>query len=276
MSEPLTAEGAEWRFWEAVRVEARSTWWGRWRWLWIALAVLTEAVIVWDFTGAAVQEEVAVANFVCGLLVWLPAWLGADLLSLRGDVNDPMRLPRPAEVFARFVGRVLPCLFVLGLIAATFVWRLSGVPTATARVAWTVVLLSGALTYASVSALTSAVSRRPRRWIITPLVVVYVSGLARLPYWINVLGNKIDMADLWDPVLTEGLVAPQILIAEYWGNALLNRSGLKAYEAYGGRGEIGWVAATLFLLVAGAALSFGWMVVEYRLGKSRPAQSPAE
>ena len=176
--------GEQWRFWTAVRAEMRATWWGRRRWLWIGLGVACFsilAVLTWAFTDLARRIQPAYMIPFLWLACWPPAWLGSDLLSLRFTANpDPLREWRPAEFLARFVGRLTPLLGVL-TVTMTAINLGEGVYDTSPLLSWaevTAPFLASALCYAALASLVSSLAKRPRRWLITPLVVIFGSGLA--------------------------------------------------------------------------------------------------
>jgi hypothetical protein len=202
-------------FWEHVRAEAGRTWGGRLRFIWMLTAAAGLALLGWvecpglmatlmatlrpvGGTGAAlpVLGEPAFAA-LCALTCWLPAWLCSDLLATRWAGNpDPLREWSPAELAARAGGRLLPLYAVLTLWIAAYTGRavafdlalpsgrgfigsaglqISARQAASWWIAWVAVFLISGLFYAAAAALLSATSRRPRRPVIVPIVVIFAS-----------------------------------------------------------------------------------------------------
>jgi hypothetical protein len=178
-------------FWSLARAEARATWGGRFRLLWLLSAV---AVLGW----VSVSSDLAWLSShaflgLCWLACWVPAWLGADLLSLRFPANpEPHREWHPREFLARAMGRLGPFYLALLLWVTVYTGRVlfyqlahpgnPGMfsPPEIKRwrelpswwVAWIAVFLASSLPYAAGAALLSALARRPRRWLMAPVVVV--------------------------------------------------------------------------------------------------------
>lgn len=183
------------RFWEDVRTEARATWGGRFRRLWIALAValvvtslIMPRVVV---SGLAPEIIFGIGLHLWTLAVWGSAWLGADLMSLRFAANpDPLREWTPREFLARALGRLGP-LYLLILVAGgvyaahsvanallteqrTYLEELTSWNAAPMYcLGWTMLPLAAGLPYAALAALLSATARRPRRLLIAIVVVVF-------------------------------------------------------------------------------------------------------
>ena len=182
MSEPHTANRADWRFWEAVRAEARATWCSPWLWLVVWLGLAGWAVQATGRSGSADWADL-VTVFPAALVCWPAAWLGSDLLSTRFARNaDPLREWWPVEFAARAVGRLGPIfatvaivVFVLALDAPPAHFLGSPPPTSfdllADAAASTSVLVATGLGYAAVASLLSSLSRRPRRILITIVTV---------------------------------------------------------------------------------------------------------
>lgn len=166
-------------FWSAARAEARATWGGRFRRLWLSLALGFEAAMLF----ATIEPDQFFQQWsfraLCLLAAWLPAWLCADLLSLRFSSNpDPLREWTPAEFAARAGGRLAPAFLALLVFTATLTTRFVASDQTLAaqgffrvQLGWTVVILASATTYAATAALMSATSRRPRRLPVVAAIV---------------------------------------------------------------------------------------------------------
>lgn len=130
-AERPTGTRAEAPFGELVRAEHRATWYGRYRGLWGAGAVLVEALIIGLYAppinGLHVLQGALIAAmgmgwpvfFLLGLCLYWPlalVWTGtaalcADLLSIQYRENpEPHRQWHPREFLARAVGRQAPWL----------------------------------------------------------------------------------------------------------------------------------------------------------------------
>jgi hypothetical protein len=212
MSLSITLSPSGWTdtrpFWAAVRAEMQATWWGRFRWLWLLSAI---AVEVWMAQESRLQLGDWPFQLLCAFAAWIPAWLCADLLAVRYPGNpDPLREWRPSEFLARAAGRLAPFYLVLLLWVGTYTGRSlvqeaanpgNSFPDtggmAADWTAWTVVFLASALPYAAAAALLSATARRPRRWLVTPVVVVL--GSLVLDNTLVALLNLVDTSDLLAP-----------------------------------------------------------------------------
>jgi hypothetical protein len=178
-----------------VRAEARATWWGgRGRFLWPAAGA---ALFLWMAVTRDHDWMRPAAPFValCALACWGPAWLCADLLSLRFPGNpEPHREWRPVEFLARAAGRLGPFWLVLLLLAGTYCAGAlahdlaAGPPKGNLTLrpspsswrefpawwsAWTAIFLVSGVPYAASAALVSAFFRHPRRWLAAPVAVVF-------------------------------------------------------------------------------------------------------
>ena len=254
----------QWRFWTAVRAEMRATWWGRWRWLWIGLgvacmgiAVVIAALDAWMQTespgpyrftvfmsAAYIYEFVWLHTSLAAVASWPAAWLGSDLLSLRFAGNPhPLREWRPEEFLARFVGRLAPLLGVVGTTAFPVnlvpvgqfdewpIWLVD-------QAAFTSLWFATVLAYAAEAVLASSLTKRPRRGLITVLVMfanyllflgIEISeglewlilttqrgwdwwiGLAAAPYWPQIHAERVGS---WWP--TVGVLLAVAIVAGLW------------------------------------------------------------
>ena len=218
--------------------------------------------------------SVPVLALACGP----PAWLGSDLLSLRFTGNpEPLREWRPAEFLARFVGRLAPVLGVLLATGAAF--SLGGLGDVTLQgksppLFWywsnwagvSLPFLASALCYAAVASLVSSLAKRPRRWLISPLVVIFGSGLATgFGEWKRFLRLG--------PGETEYLLflvgTPNLQVGYFWGVLLRDL----ASDRLGLDLDIFLAAAILFLTVAILAGLWTWGIAARRYRRSRAVQS---
>ena len=262
----MQSSGEQWRFWAAVRAEMRATWWGRWRWLWIGLGLVYFSPVAAFALFFSTENSGDVGLWYNGIFVlvaamvgWPPAWMGSDLLSIRFAGNPEwMRHWRPVEFLARFVGRLVP---LLGLVAATmgpFAWATYPVVPSLEGVLEEWVLrniplyLSMALAYASVASLASSLTRRPRRWLVSSLVVV---GSMMLP-GIKYVGVEALLLDLIAPAerLSGAL--------DVWLWLDLQRQADDRYR----------LASAVFLTVAIVAGLWIWWIAARRYRRSRAVQ----
>jgi len=250
-------------FWRLVLAEARATWWGRHRWLWIGLVALTEAAVIVDspthfflFSGVPILLVLTWAPpIVCGSLLARPA---------RGDPPE-----RPRELLAGAVGRVLPLQLVLLIPTAHFL-AIDPAPMFWEATPFVAMLWSAGWAYAATAALLSAATRRRHPWVVTALVVVYGAGVLRWRFWLDVLADN-GAALRSDPIWVGFyLLIPQVGLAEEWGNGVLERLDLARTWGYP---ETFAVAAGLFLLIALAAGAFCWWIAARRY---RAVSKPAE
>jgi hypothetical protein len=265
VSPRLRGEASAFAFWRAVRAEARATWLGRFAALWLLLgAAQTAWVALAPATDLGRQPE---GPFwaVCALACWVPAWLGADLLSLKYRRNpDPLREPAPVEFLARAAGRLLPFMVVelvwvgmltgrslIGQIAAPPpVLAVDAAQFPSAWLAWTVVIIASGMPYAAFAAWLSGTARRPRQWLIAPFVVVF--GSLTL-VWVLELSNRAAGGS------GSGFLPPPdqyhwfVLLPNYWVGVGYSLTLLGAAAnnlmpgVQWGFSAVCWVATVLFL-----------------------------
>ena len=274
MSETPTADGEGWRFWAAVRAEMRATWWGRWRWLWMALGVACIGVsAVFGAQSLRMDRDLLDGasslpwlTFQVFLLIWFPsllyglmswpaAWLGSDLLSIAYAGNpDQLREWRPTEFLARFVGRLGPLLGVVGTSALIFSlgYRREPPDWLSASTLFVALYFSMGLSHAAAAALVSSLSRRPRRRLITALVM-FASFLPCL----GLLSR--DEPDWLVYAAQDGLRVWISLAATVQSWPLMGGEYLQSH----------WVIVSVLLGVAIIAGSWTWWIAARRYRRSR-------
>jgi hypothetical protein len=273
--------------WAAVRAEAAATY-GRRRRLWSAAAVLLP-VLAGAITGHSASLVFGDLVSLLGLPWWAlscwgPAWLCADLLSIRTRDNpDPLREWRPAEFWARALGRLLPFYGVFLLTAAIFAARALGDgPSGTANRMWSLgaglsrweefgawwlaltgFLVLGGLPYAALAALLSGSQRRPRRWLVAPAAVWLGSALAIALFtlismrWGSSIQVYIWTALGWRDGLLVGLVCPNVLVVAVAAGTLDELSRALGGSRGGGLPDVLWPVTLLLILAALPAA--GWV-----------------
>ena len=245
----MQSNGEQWRFWAAVRAEMRATWWGRWRWLWLGIGSaygFVLAVYAWFDLPYWEWDSTLSLALVC----WPPAWLGSDLLSLRFAGNpDPLREWRPVEFLARLTGRLGPLLGIMGplnlgtgpdpITLGGWLWD------------WSADVANG-LCYAGVASLVSSHSKRPRRYLITILVLfgsyLLGQGLEGHGFHFSLDYVAAPSQGLW------GSVYPWLAVLPWLGW----RSP-----------QIEWAAAGVFFIVAILAGLWTWWIAAHRYRRSR-------
>ena len=220
----------DWTFWTAVGTEVRATWWGRWRWLWIGHGIIGVAIGAIAFVFGSGWSQISFAFLWLVPLLWLGAlvcwpfaWLGSDLLSIRSPANPyPLRVWRPEEFLARFLGRVGPPLGVLGaavipFMAAVDYYNRADYPETSWLDAWAIhslLYIVLALCYATVAALVSSLCRRPRRWLVTLLVGLGSSMLLFTLRPVDILGS--GWLSVVGSALLLALPGAHILVFDDW------------------------------------------------------------
>ena len=231
---------------------------------------------------------------LCCLTCWLPAWLCADLLSIHTRTNpEPHREWAPREFLARARGRLGLFFPVLAVWVSTWTARsvmedLKSPPnglfnvvdpkSATAAIfvwlAWTAVFLASALAYAAGAAMLSGLCRRPRRWLLVPLLVVGVSFVAMAAIGALIPPSSPGLPSITAPLSNwqAFLVFPNytlgITTALAMGNQIdaLPEPTRQAISQVIGRGlaPFSWLATCFFLLITAGAVSITWWVAHRR------------
>jgi hypothetical protein len=270
------------RFRSAARAEAAKTW-GRFRLYW-GLAVL--AWVAWlafgPWTsglrpGGLLTSPTFAA--LCSLATWVPAWLSADLLSLRFKGNpEPHREWPPIEFLARAVGRLGPFFLAQAIWLLVFAFRhlhheftLGAIlaPQTTVRSAadlwstvpaWTLPFFASGLYQASWAALASALFRRPRRWLLMRMLLVLGTALN---VWAWALGSFIFGSVPWLYVGADANVWLGALFAAllmYW-------TGGSFLWGWGGPGHFAsvcYLASLAFLAFTLPLLLLTWWIAARR------------
>lgn len=271
-----------------VRAEARATWNGRRRWLWrgaAAVLVLLALSQRWDLASTIDFYLFAVLSAV------VPAWLCADLLSIRTRDNpDPLREWSPGEFAARAVGRLLPFMLAqavwvgvfAGMSLAQDIGRNTGSPTFLADLtirrwsqlpnwwlAWTSVFLFSGLTYAAWAGLLSASVRRPRRWVVTLIVTLVFTHLGTALLSTVLFGGDGFTANLaHNPWLQVAAIMPP----NVWLGVLSARVPLDHWPALArdswDLSWLCWSASVMWLLYALVPALLTWRIAAQRYRRS--------
>ncbi|MGV3722624.1 MAG: hypothetical protein ACO1SX_17105 [Actinomycetota bacterium] len=267
-------------FWSAAGAEARAAWGGRFRWLWLALALGFEAVMLFATIEPGEFFQQWSFRALCLLAAWLPAWLCADLLSLRFSSNpDPLREWTPAEFAARAAGRLAPAFLALLVFAATLTTRFVASDQTLAaqgffrvQLGWTVVILASATTYAATAALMSATSRRPRRLPVVA-VIVFVGMLCDFAAasWVFAGMRSTTPMDITLSNIALHGSTPNLWIGvAAWGIFSALRLGKWAFE----RGC--WAATAAFLTYTLGVSALIWRIAVLRYRRHHPSSQAAE
>ena len=271
-------------FRDRVHAEARATWNGRWRWLWrgaAAVLVLLALSQRWDLVSTYDFYLFAILSAV------VPAWLCADLLSIRTRDNpDPLREWSPAEFVVRAAGRLLPFLLAEAVWVGAFVGvslkhdigQNSGsapiLPELDIRrwsqfpnwwLAWTTVFLISGLTYAAWAGLLSASVRRPRRWAVLLLATLILTHVG-----IALLSTAMHEGDGFTANLAHGswLQAAAVVPPNVWLGVLSARVLLDHWPALApGRWDLSWLcwsASVMWLLYALIPALLTWWIAARR------------
>ncbi len=280
-------------------------WGGRRLWLWLLLATGCEA---WLVFAPEVGLSSPAFQTACAVSCWIPAWVCADLLSVRKPDNPaPHREWRPRAFLLIAVGRLVPLLAVLTVWCGTYVARslldeLHSSPAPFFQaiqewrdfpavwLAWTLVFVVSALTYAAASALCSSLFRRPRRWLVTSAIVVpasvIVAGVAELMFLPYLDRGGWAGSSLANPPFAATLA---LLTPNYLVGSTLAAGTLGWLEKHGV--ELDWFArivppgiaifcwiATLFFLCGTLALvlATGWVARQRYLRHPYTATTPAD
>lgn len=169
---------------------------------WRAPAALAAVagVEAWLLLAADLKLGGPAFELLCALSCWLPAWCCADLLATRSLQAAGRHEWTVPEVVNRAAVRLIPVLLALSLWCGTFTYRSlrAELPVTTPQffavihdaehlipvwIAWTAVFVASGFGYGGGAALLSATTRRPRRWLIVPAVVLGVSLALTLVAW---------------------------------------------------------------------------------------------
>ncbi len=290
------AERSPARFVGAALGEAQATWGGRWRLLWALLGLGLVAA------GALASEEPWVEDdpvftLLCAVGAWVPAWLGADLCSLRFRGNpEPHREWLPHEFAARACGRLVPFLVVYSVAVGFYTARqlfadLSSPPVTgffspphlkergdfpAWWLAWSVVFVASSLPHFSWAALFSTLYRRPRRAVVCG-VLLLLSGLCVV---------VASGAGVPAPIRLEQLLFPEtlrelVLRPHFWAGVLGGGTLSRLLAPEGDRDwflELCWAATVVFLVAAAVPAGLVWRVAlrRHRRHPYTPEQTPPE
>ena len=244
----------------------------------IGVAVVATAVAAWYAYSTPLSESFnllfsPLTTFgmlwlyasMTALTTWGAAWLGSDLLSLRFAGNpDPLRAWRPAEFLARFAGRLAPPSGVVGVTAlAAACWPLGYTDEWTTwLVVWTGITslyIATGVSQAAVAALVSSLSRQPRRWLITLLVV----SVSSLPFLALLSGGLSDWLIAFK---SDGWRAWMFLTPRSLPWPALVRDPLQSY----------WAMLALPLAVSIVAGPWIWLIAARRYRHSRVSPDALE
>lgn len=273
-----------------VRAELRATWNGRWRWLWrglAALLVLPAVLLNGDPFSPGGLYLFAILSAV------VPAWLCADLLSIRTRDNpDPLREWPPREFAARAAGRLLPFLLAEGVWAGAFtaasllrdIGRNHGasaiLPDLNIQrwnqlplwwLAWTGVFLISSLAYGAWAGLLSAAARRPRRWVVTLMVTLVGTHLSTVLLSTAMREGGGLVANLahgpW--VQVAAIMPPNVWLGVLSARVLLDHWPALAPDSW----DLCWLcgaASVMWLLYAVAPWLLTWRIAAHRYRHARP------
>jgi hypothetical protein len=255
-----------------VAAEARATW-GRFRVLWLLLAAGAALAVL---LCSDLRFEGWPFRVLCIAAAWVPAWLGSDLLALRFKANpEPLREWHPAEYLARALGRLGPFSLALLLCTSIYTFRAlrhemqTGSPPLTgpagfpgAWSGWAFVFLASGTTYFLAAALLSAVSRRPRRWVIFPFVVLLGHGVDSL--FPPVMGTPRPLTVRIIESITELAIYPNLWPGVWMGGLLSEVTGADQGPGVSDFAVLCWCASAGFLILSAAGTAALWSIAARR------------
>ncbi|MCC2671571.1 MAG: hypothetical protein K0Q72_4042, partial [Armatimonadetes bacterium] len=257
------------------------------------VAVIALTIEAWLLFTPDLSIEGKTFSLLCALSCWVPAWLCADLLSIHHrKATELHREWAPREFLARARARLRGYFPLMALWAGTWTARAlaaegAGQPKALVTLAgdpgwlpytwlaWTTVFLASAVAYAAGAALFSASCRRPRRWLLVPMLVVGLSICGALAMEVLLPAKAGGVGGMIVDPLQNGsvlLAGPNYLLGATVALSIGGRiDGLPdaIREPLGfvlgqGIAPFSWIATVFFLIGTAGAITSPWAIARRR------------